>query len=431
MPVRARSKVVKLAVASNASSASNAGRRSVSRNSSFSSVAQEQLEQLAQDAASNVAVDAQDLKVSIARDEEDDNSAMGVGLNSEAMLSNNSGMLHNALDATPEATPFPTPINQTANPPTRTAGDVALGIYGDSIKIDSALCKKLACEEALRDPGQRRTGQKLNMERRSNVEAMLAHVTGEQVARPCKNCHKGHGPWNQCVVYDGQMCGSCTNCWFNASGARCTFHGQSTLSTCLPSLSTLSTLSSPSRRSATRVTAYPVPSRPRVYDSLPNLKPPLTYFTENNHPQAQTIFGSAVSVAHQPTLLYQQTPVPLPPMPQAAPGISQTVPTMPQLSPATVTMAAFPDMAHWGLTDPTRRLVTQAMGDVVGFSRRERHLARIEAAAKELGMRVAEYDEYLRTPEGMAEHQRAQEQAQAHLSDAGLDDTHSHASPLP
>ncbi|KAH8686842.1 hypothetical protein BGZ61DRAFT_46715 [Ilyonectria robusta] len=376
MPVRARSKVVKLAVASNASSASNAGRRSVSRNSSFSSVAQEQLEQLAQDAASNVAVDAQDLKVSIARDEEDDNSAMGVGLNSEAMLSNNSGMLHNALDATPEATPFPTPINQTANPPTRTAGDVALGIYGDSIKIDSALCKKLACEEALRDPGQRRTGQKLNMERRSNVEAMLAHVTGEQVARPCKNCHKGHGPWNQCVVYDGQMCGSCTNCWFNASGARCTFH-------------------------------------------------------ENNHPQAQTIFGSAVSVAHQPTLLYQQTPVPLPPMPQAAPGISQTVPTMPQLSPATVTMAAFPDMAHWGLTDPTRRLVTQAMGDVVGFSRRERHLARIEAAAKELGMRVAEYDEYLRTPEGMAEHQRAQEQAQAHLSDAGLDDTHSHASPLP
>ncbi|KAH6984910.1 hypothetical protein BKA56DRAFT_671368 [Ilyonectria sp. MPI-CAGE-AT-0026] len=386
MPVRARSKVVKLAVASNASSASNAGRRSVSRNSSFSSVAQEQLEQLAQDAASNVAVDARDLKVSIARDEEDDNSAIGVGLNSEAMLSNNSGMLHNALDATPEATPFPTPINQTANPPTRTAGDVALGIYGDSIKIDSALCKKLACEEALRDPGQRRTGQKLNMERRSNVEAMLAHVTGEQVARPCKNCHKGHGPWNQCVVYDGQMCVNFVNL------LALTFN---TFNTFIPVASQ---------------------RNPRH---------------ENNHPQAQTIFGSAVSVAHQPTLLYQQTPVPLPPMPQAAPGISQTVPTMPQLSPATVTMAAFPDMAHWGLTDPTRRLVTQAMGDVVGFSRRERHLARIEAAAKELGMRVAEYDEYLRTPEGMAEHQRAQEQAQSHLSDAGLDDTHSHASPLP
>jgi hypothetical protein len=22
------------------------------------------------------------------------------------------------------------------------------------------------------------------------------------------------------------MCGSCTNCWFNASGSRCTFHGK-------------------------------------------------------------------------------------------------------------------------------------------------------------------------------------------------------------
>ncbi|KAF7537257.1 hypothetical protein G7Z17_g12888 [Cylindrodendrum hubeiense] len=291
------------------------------------------------------------------------------------MLSSNGDLLQNALDASP-GTSFPMPMNQMASDqPARTAEDVALGIYGDSIKIDSALCKKLAGEAALRDPSQRRTGQRLNMERRSNVEAMLAHVTGELAARPCKNCHKGHGPWNQCVVYDGQMCGSCTNCWFNASGARCTFH-------------------------------------------------------ENNHPQPQ-IFGSAVSVAPPSAMIYQ-TPVPLPPMPQAAPVVSQAVPPLPQLSPTTVPLATFqPDMGNWGLTDPTRRLVTQAMGDVVGFSRRERHLARIEAAAKELGMRIAEYDEYLRTPEGMAEHQRSQEQAQAHLSDAGLDDTHSHTSPLP
>ncbi|KAJ8120050.1 hypothetical protein O1611_g10465 [Lasiodiplodia mahajangana] len=41
---------------------------------------------------------------------------------------------------------------------------------------------------------------------------------------PCKNCHKGHGPWTTCVIVDGQMCGSCANCWFNASGARCSFH---------------------------------------------------------------------------------------------------------------------------------------------------------------------------------------------------------------
>lgn len=52
------------------------------------------------------------------------------------------------------------------------------------------------------------------------------------------------------------------------------------------------------------------------------------------------------------------------------------------------------------------------MGDIVGMTKRERHIARIEAAAKELGIRIAEYDEYLRTPEGMAEQQRLEEQQQ-------------------
>lgn len=107
----------------------------------------------------------------------------------------------------------------------RTAEDVVFDVYGDIIKIDSALCKKLAREAAIRPPTQRRTEQKLNMERRSNVEALLAHITGEPSPQPCKNCHKGHGPWTECIIYDGQMCGSCTNCWFNASGSRCTYHG--------------------------------------------------------------------------------------------------------------------------------------------------------------------------------------------------------------
>jgi hypothetical protein len=78
-------------------------------------------------------------------------------------------------------------------------------------------------------------------------------------------------------------------------------------------------------------------------------------------------------------------------------------------------------------------MVSQAMGDVSTFSKRERYIARIEAAAKELGMRIAEYDEYLRTPEGMAECQRAQEQDHEHGSqppDSILDDAASPASVL-
>jgi hypothetical protein len=65
------------------------------------------------------------------------------------------------------------------------------------------------------------------------------------------------------------------------------------------------------------------------------------------------------------------------------------------------------DVHHWGLSDSTKRLITQTITDVATFSKRERFLARIEAAAKELGMRIAEYEEYMRTPEGVAEQNAA------------------------
>ncbi|KAJ4314899.1 hypothetical protein N0V84_008665 [Fusarium piperis] len=49
------------------------------------------------------------------------------------------------------------------------------------------------------------------------------------------------------------------------------------------------------------------------------------------------------------------------------------------------------------------------MRDVTSLSRKERLLARIEAAAEELGMRIAEYDEYLQTQEGRNEERLFQE----------------------
>ncbi|KAM7207359.1 Protein of unknown function (DUF3716) domain containing protein [Naviculisporaceae sp. PSN 640] len=92
------------------------------------------------------------------------------------------------------------------------------------LNVESALAKRLAKEPGQRLAQQRRPEQSLNLARRSNVEALFAHIAGEQARVPCKNCHKGHGPWTSCVIVDGQMCGSCANCWFNASGARCSFH---------------------------------------------------------------------------------------------------------------------------------------------------------------------------------------------------------------
>ncbi|KAI1212178.1 uncharacterized protein F4807DRAFT_457680 [Annulohypoxylon truncatum] len=94
--------------------------------------------------------------------------------------------------------------------------------YTDFV-VESALAKRLAGEPGQRLAQQRRPEQHLNLTRRSNVEALFAHIAGT-VVQNCKNCKKGHGPWTLCVVIEGQMCQSCSNCWFNASGARCSLH---------------------------------------------------------------------------------------------------------------------------------------------------------------------------------------------------------------
>ena len=73
----------------------------------------------------------------------------------------------------------------------------------------------------------------------------------------------------------------------------------------------------------------------------------------------------------------------------------------------------------WAVCDPTRRLIHQAMGDVAMLTRRDRHIARIETAAEELAMRIAEFNEYSRTPEGMADLQHFHETSGAHMMPPG------------
>lgn len=51
-------------------------------------------------------------------------------------------------------------------------------------------------------------------------------------------------------------------------------------------------------------------------------------------------------------------------------------------------------------------MINNVIGDSMTLSKKDRYVARIEAAAKELGMRIAELEEYLHTPEGVAEQQR-------------------------
>ncbi|KAM0562524.1 hypothetical protein ACHAPJ_002214 [Fusarium lateritium] len=251
------------------------------------------------------------------------------------------------------------PIN---NIKSETAGEVALKTYGDNIKIDSALCKKLSNEAALRPVKQRRTEITLNMERRSNVEAFLAHLTGVPVSRACKNCSKGHGPWHECIIYDGQMCGSCTNCWFNASGSRCTFH-----ETNHPSSVYL----------------------PQPAYNLPSAGMP------QQHPQLPPMLLQPQVIAHPNTSLSL--------MHEALPS--------PYISP--------PDQEL-----PTVNMIERhgALTDVASMTRQERFLARIESAAEQLGVCLAEYDEYLNSPEGRASQEFAESTTHTTYSDASMED---------
>ncbi|KAF5562668.1 hypothetical protein FPHYL_5550 [Fusarium phyllophilum] len=222
-----------------------------------------------------------------------------------------------------------------------TAGDVALEIYGNRIVIDSTLGKKLAGETSLRPIRQRRSDMVLNMERRSNVEAFLAHLTGVQVSRSCKNCSKGHGPWSECIIYDGQMCGSCTNCWFNASGSRCTFHENNQNS---------------------------------IYAPAPLY-----------HPQS-------AGMPTQPFQYAQLNPLALPQ------GI------LPMNPEAAASVYVDPQMRNQfaNLPGPANNMVGNVVSNVAAMGQGERKFAQVERAAEELGIRIAELHDFLATSEGNA-----------------------------
>lgn len=115
-------------------------------------------------------------------------------------------------------------------PPPKTTEQMAEESGYAGFKVDSAFAKRMSRDPGQRLAEQRRQGQDLNLVRRSNVEALFAQIAGSEAANPCAHCRKGQGPWTVCVVYSGQMMGSCANCWFNASGSRCSFHGMSPLS---------------------------------------------------------------------------------------------------------------------------------------------------------------------------------------------------------
>ncbi|KAI5459897.1 hypothetical protein BGZ63DRAFT_455443 [Mariannaea sp. PMI_226] len=340
------------------------GSRQPRRIPSFASTAQDQLEQIAQ-----LSTVVQDGDVVMTKDGDRGNSVdnsinttPASSFDAPTIFSNGASFSSTLNDPLDPALHSSFRLDEMMMPDGRNAAQVALETFGAGIKIDSALCKKLATELALRPPTQRRTEQRLNIERRSNVEAVLCHITGQISPRQCKNCHKGHGPWTQCVVLEGQMCGSCSNCWFNASGARCTFHENN---------------NNNNNNINNNLTMFgPVP-----FATIPN---PLS---------SQLGSVSVPSLVSTPTLFHS----------------SETSSQSPTGIPGSRSMSlAFLNNNNTNNSnnnnldiDPQAfALVADAMAIGSGLSEKQRHITRVETAAKELAIRIADYQAFLQTTEG-------------------------------
>ncbi|KAG5982725.1 hypothetical protein E4U55_001472 [Claviceps digitariae] len=333
MPVRTRaSKVTKPAPA---------GRRGTCQSSLPGTAQGHHLEQFVQQGINNVNSDAaqmSQLEVSGSNDHAESAANLtnaGAGVHGSTSIPGLQSSMHNAFDTRAFRLDEDHQLSRnTASPghssldnndvlvksdtltPAQTAADIILKMY-PSAKVDGTLCKKLADEAARRDPVQRRRDQKLNVERRSNLEALFAHVTGD--VAPQNNSNPQH-------PQQSQFTPTVQTPSFQPGGVMLNFQQQS----------------------------MPPPNSPSVMAS---------YHTDDG---------------------------------------------------------------EWSMGDHTRNMINSVIRDTMMLSKKERYVARIEAAAKELGMRIAELQEYLQTPEGSVEQQRDQRYhmaQQGHIGDVSMDES--------
>ncbi|KAF4595669.1 hypothetical protein GQ602_001282 [Ophiocordyceps camponoti-floridani] len=343
-----------------------------------------------------------------------------------------------------------------------TGGETAQAAYGGHVRIDSAFCRHLARQPAIRTIIQRRPDQALNLARRSNVEALLGYVTGQPAAQSCRNCVKGHGPWTQCVVLQGHLQGSCTNCWFNASGMRCTFQGDKKLrqqQNQEAREAREAQRAQQAQQAPTGQAAFPPPAQQQAIQQgqqgqqgqqdqqaiqqgqqdqqaiqqdqqaiqqdqqaiqqlqqaiqqdqqpIQQLQQPIQQDQQLQQPihQSQQQLGdqqqpaqsqqnqhsASVHGSPQPSHHSGQTTNPNSPAPPR-PRLQAALPAAPR--------PGF-DLGQRGLAGAARRALRRGLDETPRPSVHRRLMARIEAAAEELGMRIAEFEDYARSPEGVA-----------------------------
>ncbi|KAL2204997.1 hypothetical protein CC79DRAFT_1399194 [Sarocladium strictum] len=324
------------------------------------------------------------------------NNAPQTGLNSYRLNQSNGETSQNTSFnlSTPQPNPFTssigaqTPSHQTVSSeehirhvpiprppfpgymPRQTAAQVVHTVRSHNFRIDGAVCKKLASEPALREPEQRNSDRILNVGRRGNAEALLCQIAGQEAIHSCKNCKRGHGPWTKCVVYPGLFYGSCSNCWFNASGARCTFQESNH-----HPLHHIYASMAPSYNNPFPVPPPGLPYGPTGpvthHTTPPSLAPPY------GHETPASASRSREGISMQGVQFRRSV------------GMSNGD------DGGYVSGSTHPADVQVISSNAVREITEGMIGDSVTWGARARFLVRIQAAASELGMRLGEYDEFL------------------------------------
>lgn len=55
-----------------------------------------------------------------------------------------------------------------------------------------------------------------------NFTAALAYMVGNVERQACDRCRQGRGPFKQCVKFENEMLGACSNCYYGREGKYCT-----------------------------------------------------------------------------------------------------------------------------------------------------------------------------------------------------------------
>ena len=90
----------------------------------------------------------------------------------------------------------------------------------------SAPAKAMAKMKLLRGVEFRSGRNEINIFQIYNSEAALAYTRGQvrESISACQSCLRGNGPFAKCVVIQGYMKGSCSNCHYNSERSRCSFY---------------------------------------------------------------------------------------------------------------------------------------------------------------------------------------------------------------